>query len=65
MRISRKKIAALVFTVAAPGFTVFGCPGTMGREFRDAALAGAANFITQGTFDILDLLFFPDPAPDQ
>ena len=60
MKISRKKIGALVFAVAAPGFTVFGCSGTIGREFRDAAVSGAANFVTQLTFDYLDF-FVPDP----
>ena len=60
MKISRKKIGALVLAVAAPGFTVFSCSGTIGREFRDAAVSGAANFVTQLTFDYLDF-FVPDP----
>ena len=64
MKIRRRKMAALLLAVAAPGFTVFSCTGTVGREFRDAALAGAANFVTQETFNILDL-FFPDPVVEE
>lgn len=59
MKIRRRKMAALLLAVAAPGFMVFSCTGTVGRQFRDAALAGAANFVTAETFDILSALF-PD-----
>ncbi len=51
---SRGKMAALVLAVATPGSMMFSCSGRLGRDFRDAAFDGAANFVTQTTFEVLD-----------
>ena len=61
MKFSRRKLAALMLTVATPGSMMFSCSGTIGREFRDAAIDGASNFVTQETFNLLDF-FFTDTA---
>ncbi len=51
---TKRKMAALMVAVATPGSLMFSCSGTFGRTFRDAAFDGAANFVTQTTFDVLD-----------
>lgn len=51
---SRRKMAALMLAVATPGSLMFSCSGTFRRDFRDAASAGALDYVTQTTFDVLD-----------
>ncbi len=51
---SKRKMAALMLAVATPGSLMFSCAGQLTRDFRDAASAGAVNFVTQATFDVLD-----------
>jgi|GEM_PF-2183124 len=64
MKFSRRKLAALILVAATPGSMMFSCSGTVGREFRDAAISGATNFVNQATFDILDF-FFPNTTATQ
>ncbi len=58
---SKRKMAALMLAVATPGSLMFSCSGRLGRDFRDAAFDGAADFVTQTTFDVLNT-WFPVPA---
>ena len=53
MKSSRRKMAALMLAVATPGSLMFSCSGQLTRDFRDAASAGAVDFVTQATFDVL------------
>ena len=61
---SKRKTAALVLAVATPGSLMFSCSGTFTRDFRDAASAGALDFVTQTTTDVLNSWFAvpADPA---
>ena len=45
---------ALILGLAGPAITNFSCSGAVWQQFRDAALAGAASFVEQATFDFLD-----------
>ena len=45
---------ALILCLAGPAITTFSCSGTIWQQFRDAALAGAANYVEQATFDFFD-----------
>ena len=60
MKSSKRKIAALVLAVATSGSLVLGCSGSARRDFRDAALTGASDFVTQTTFEVLNS-WFPIP----
>lgn len=57
MKISRRKLAALMLAVAAPGSLMLGCSNRLSQQIRDAAVSGATDFVTQQTFDILAFLF--------
>lgn len=65
MKISKRKMTALMVAVATPGSLMFSCSGKLTRQFRDAAFDGAANFVTQGTFEFLDswVVFEPNDEP--
>ena len=65
MTSSRRKLAALIVAVATPGSLMFSCSGQLTRDFRDAAFTGAADFVTQGTFNLLDswVVFEPNDEP--
>ena len=45
---------ALILGLAGPAITNFSCSGGVWQQFRDAALAGAANYVEQATFDFFD-----------
>lgn len=44
----------LVLSMAGPAVLNLSCPGTFMRQVRDAALSGAADFVEQAAFDLLD-----------
>ena len=60
MKRARRRIGVLLLAVATPGFFALSCSGTVVREFRDAAVSGAASFVEQGVFDLLDGVFIPN-----
>lgn len=53
MKKTSRKMLALVLAAATPGMFAFSCSGIVGREARDAALAGLAAFVEAQTFDVL------------
>ena len=54
---AKAKAWALIVAVAVPGMTTWSCSGRAQRQFRDAAVDGAANFVQTSVFDVLDRLF--------
>ena len=65
MKSSKQKMAALMLVVATPGSLMFSCSGTFTRDLRDAASAGALDFVTQTTFDALSAwIAIPADAAD-
>ena len=51
-----RRIAKLLLILGLGGSTtaVFSCSGDFWQEMRDAAINGAAAFVTDTTFDLLD-----------
>ena len=57
MKKTKRKIGALLLVVATPGFWAMSCSGTVTREFRDAAIDGAASWVDLTAFELLDRIF--------
>jgi len=44
----------LVFCMAGPTVVHLSCSGAFLQQFRDAAIAGAANFVEEAAYNLLD-----------
>ena len=64
MRRARRRIRVLLLALAAPGLFALSCSSTIAREFRDAAINGAASFVEQEVFNLLDTIFLPSEDTD-
>ena len=52
--------ALLILGLSGPMVTNFSCSTGFLEQFRDAALSGAAAFVEQTTFDLLDTFILPE-----
>ena len=57
MKKTKRKIGALLLVAATPGFWAMSCSGTVAREFRDAAIDGAASWVDLTAFELMDRVF--------
>lgn len=55
----RRKLRTLVLTTLVPGAVACSCASTAIRETRDAMINGAATFVEEATFQLLDQLINP------
>ena len=46
----------LILGLAYPATTSFSCSTAIWRDLRDAAINGAASYVEQATFNLLDMI---------
>ena len=50
----------LILAMAGPAILNLSCSGVFWQELKTAAISGAASFVEQAVFDVLDQTISPD-----